>query len=325
MPQPKGSRTILVTGGAGFIGSHLVEALLERGDRVRVLDNFSTGKRENLESLGNGRWIPGRDFAVIEGDLRDPQAVRDAIAGTDGVLHQAALGSVPRSVVDPVTTHQVNADGTLNVFLAARDCQVPRVVYASSSSVYGDSATLPKQEGTEGFPLSPYALSKQIDESYGRLFRDLYGFETVGLRYFNVYGARQDPLSQYAAVIPRFVTALLSGKAPTVYGTGLQSRDFTFVGDVVDVNFLALDAPADACGAAYNVGRGDQATLLELLAILQDLLGTAITPCHEPPRAGDVMHSRADTSRAQQVLGFSAKLDLRQGLEQCIEWYRNNL
>jgi len=316
---------MLVTGGAGFIGSHLVEALLEKGYLVRVLDNFSTGKMENLESLGDGRFKPDRDFELIRGDIRDFPTLMEALESVSGVLHQAALGSVPRSVKDPVSTQQVNADGTLNVFLASRDRGVSRVVYASSSAVYGDSETLPRTEGTEGKPLSPYALTKIVNEEYGRLFSTLYGFQTIGLRYFNVYGPRQDPKSQYAAVIPCFVTALLSGNPPTIYGTGLQTRDFTYVKDVVEANLAAMDAPYEACGRVYNIGRGDRVSLLDLAATLRELLKVDLIPCHEDPRPGDVMHSSADTGLASQVLGFAPAFDLKQGLEQSIEWYRNNL
>lgn len=321
----KNGKLILVTGGAGFIGSHIVEGLLEQGDRVRVLDNFSTGKMENLESLGNGKLTPGKDLELIRGDIRDLSTVEAACMETDGILHQAALGSVPRSVEDPATTQSVNVDGTLNVFLAARTHNVPRVVYASSSSVYGDSERLPKKEGTEGLPLSPYALTKRVDEDYGRLFSSLYGLETIGLRYFNVYGPRQDPTSEYAAVIPRFVTALLHGRQPAIYGTGQQSRDFTYVKDVVLANLIALDAPLEACGRAYNIGRGDRSTLLELIATLKDLLNSDIEPFHTDPRAGDVMHSSADTALARETLGFAATSDLRTGLSRSIEWYRIHL
>ena len=318
-------RTVLVTGGAGFIGSHLVENLLERGVQVRVLDNLSTGKRENLEDLGTGCWSANKDFELIEGDIRDQETVKKAAAGVDAIFHEAALGSVPRSVEDPATTQHVNADGTLNVMIAAKHNGVGRVVYASSSSVYGDSEALPKREGEEGLPLSPYALTKQVNESYARLFHDLYGLETVGLRYFNVYGPRQDPSSQYAAAIPLFIARLLAHKPPTIYGSGEQSRDFTFVSDVVEANLCALDAPVSALGAAYNIGRGDRVTILELIKTLQDLLHTDIVPVHDPPRAGDVMHSSAECSRAKAMLGFSAKHGLREGLEQSITWYRNNL
>ncbi len=324
MNEETGKR-MLVTGGAGFIGSHLVEYLAECGYEVRVLDNFSTGKPANLENLGGGRLKAGRDFEVINGDIRDMGTVDRAMSGVVGVFHQAALGSVPRSVEDPVTTQRVNADGTLNIFVAARKHGVARVVFASSSSVYGSSEKLPKVEGDEGFPLSPYALTKKVNEDFGRLFKDLYGFETVGLRYFNVYGPRQDPDSQYAAVIPRFVTALLSEKPPTVYGSGLQTRDFTFVRDVAEANLLAMKAGPEACGRAFNIGRGDRYSLLELLDALKDLLGARMEPVHEPPRPGDVMHSSADASLARDVLGFASRFDLRKGLELSVDWYRENL
>jgi nucleoside-diphosphate-sugar epimerase len=319
-PKP---RRVLVTGGAGFIGSHLVESLLEQGQVVRVLDNFSTGKRENLEGLGGGRFLAARDFELIEGDIRDYATVAAAVEGTDAVLHQAALGSVPRSVADPLTTHQVNADGTLNVLLAGRDHKLARVIYASSSAVYGDSQKLPKREGEEGRPLSPYALTKRINEEHGRLFMELYGLQTIGLRYFNVYGPRQDARSDYAAVIPRFVTALLAGDSPVIYGTGTQTRDFTYIKDVVQANLLALDAPPEACGLTYNVGRGGQFDLLELLATLQSLLKTHISPRNDPPRPGDVMHSCSDTSSAGKMLGYKPRYDLEQGLAESIDWYRN--
>lgn len=312
----------LVTGGAGFIGSHLVEQLLKDGHDVRVLDNFATGKRANLGELGEGVFRPGRDFQVIEGDIRDFGKLLSVTTGVEGIFHQAALGSVPRSVADPLTTQDVNANGTLNVFWAAHKNNVKRVVFASSSSVYGSSEILPKKEGHEGVPLSPYALTKKTNEEHSRLFKTLYDFNTVGLRYFNVYGPRQDPASEYAAVIPRFVTRLLSGMSPIVYGTGLQSRDFTFVKDVVRANLLAMEAPSDACGASYNVGKGDQVNLLELLDNLNKLLGLDIKPSFEPARKGDVMHSSADVTLANEKLGFKAERDLESGLRDSIEYYR---
>ncbi|MCA1959858.1 MAG: SDR family oxidoreductase [Desulfomonile sp.] len=324
MASKHGRRTILVTGGAGFIGSHLVECLLEQDEIVRVLDNFSTGKREHLGRLGNLQGA-SRNLEVIEGDIRNYSVVAEACEGVDAILHQAALGSVPRSVEDPMTTQQVNADGTLNVFIAAKEHGISRVVYASSSSVYGDSAAQRKREGEEGAVLSPYALTKKNNEEYGRLFEDLYGLETVGLRYFNVYGPRQDPNSQYAAVIPRFVSALLSGSRPIVYGTGLQSRDFTFVRDVVEANLLAVDAPRSACGKAYNVGRGGNFSLLDLLAVLQEIIGNRIEPLFEAPRPGDVMHSSADISLASEVLGYRPRYGLQEGLEVTVEWYREQI
>lgn len=317
------SKTVVVTGGAGFIGSHLVEDLVLKGYRVRVLDNFSTGKMENLEQLASGSLSPGLDFEVVRGDVRDVHAVDRVIQGAEEVYHQAALGSVPRSIEDPLTTHTVNVDGTLHVFWAARNRNVRRVVYASSSSVYGDSESLPKCEGSEGRPLSPYALSKRIDEEYGRLVWKLYGLETVGLRYFNVYGPRQDPDGPYAAVIPRFISAVLKSRAPVIYGDGRQSRDFTFVKDVVKANLSAMSAPIEACGAVYNIGRGDRTTVVDLLAAIQNILGSAVEPRFEDPRAGDVKHSLADSSAARKMLGFTASTDLKTGLALSMDSYRN--
>lgn len=318
-------KMFVVTGGAGFIGSHLIEELLSLGSRVRTIDNFSTGKEENIEALREMFGDRSRNLEVIKGDIRDLDLVKSVTEGVDGIFHQAALGSVPRSVTDPITTQNVNADGTLNIFWAAHLNKTPRVVYASSSSVYGDSEILPKKEGNEGLPLSPYALTKKLNEDHSRLFFSLYGLETIGLRYFNVYGPRQDPDSEYAAVIPKFVTRLLRGLAPTIYGSGLQSRDFTFVKDVVQANLLAMVAPSSNCGRAYNIGRGDQVNLLDLLIALQELLGTSVEPVHENPRAGDVMHSSADASDAKRCLGFSADCTLRDGLAMSIGWYKENL
>lgn len=318
-------KMFVVTGGAGFIGSHLIEELLSLGSRVRTIDNFSTGKEENIEALREMFGDRSRNLEVIKGDIRDLDLVKSVTEGVDGIFHQAALGSVPRSVMDPITTQNVNADGTLNIFWAAHLNKTPRVVYASSSSVYGDSEILPKKEGSEGLPLSPYALTKKLNEDHSRLFFSLYGLETIGLRYFNVYGPRQDPDSEYAAVIPKFVTRLLRGLAPTIYGSGLQSRDFTFVKDVVQANLLAMVAPSSNCGRAYNIGRGDQVNLLDLLIALQELLGTSVEPVHENPRAGDVMHSSADASDAKRCLGFSADCTLRDGLAMSIGWYKENL
>lgn len=318
-------KMFVVTGGAGFIGSHLIEELVSLGSRVRTIDNFSTGKEENIEALREMFGDRSRNLEVIKGDIRDLDLVKSVTEGVDGIFHQAALGSVPRSVMDPITTQNVNADGTLNIFWAAHLNKTPRVVYASSSSVYGDSEILPKKEGSEGLPLSPYALTKKLNEDHSRLFFSLYGLETIGLRYFNVYGPRQDPDSEYAAVIPKFVTRLLRGLAPTIYGSGLQSRDFTFVKDVVQANLLAMVAPSSNCGRAYNIGRGDQVNLLDLLIALQELLGTSVEPVHENPRAGDVMHSSADASDAKRCLGFSADCTLRDGLAMSIGWYKENL
>ena len=300
-------QAVLVTGGAGFIGSHLVDALLEGGARVRVLDNFSTGRRENLGGAGGA-------IELIEGDLRDPEACRRACQGVSVVFHQAALGSVPRSVADPATSIAVNVSGTANVFGAAREAGVRRVVYASSSSVYGDSPTLPKREGEEGQPLSPYALSKAMNEQLARVFQRCYGMELVGLRYFNVYGPRQDPDGPYAAVIPRFFKACLEGEPAVIYGDGGQSRDFTFVADAVSANLQAAAAPAESCGRAYNVAGGAATTVRDLAALVAESLGGGPEPRFEPPRPGDVKHSLADLSLVRAALGYVPSTPLPDGL-----------
>lgn len=294
--------SVLVTGGAGFIGSHLVDALLARGARVRVLDDFSTGRRENLP-----------DVEVIEGDIRDAEVCRAACAGVEYVFHQAALGSVPRSLIDPGASIAVNVSGTANVFAAAREAR--RVIYASSSSVYGDGGTVVKREGEEGRPLSPYAASKAMGEELAEVFGRCYGQELIGLRYFNVYGPRQSPDGPYAAVVPRFFRACLAGDAPVIHGDGEQSRDFTWVGDAVLANLLAAGAPAEACGRAYNVARGERTTVKDLAERVRELIGAGAPPRHEPPRPGDVRHSQADTSAAEARLGFRAEVGLREGLE----------
>ncbi len=307
-------RAYLVTGGAGFIGSHITERLVRDGHAVRVLDDFSSGKETNLDSFRN-------DIEVVRGDIRDADVVKRATKGVDIVFHEAALGSVPRSVVDPLTTHEVNMTGTLNVFLAARDAGVKRVVYASSSSVYGETPVLPKREDMIPQPLSPYALSKLVGEQYSSVFKQIYGFEIVSLRYFNIFGPRQDPESQYAAVLPRFVTALLGGKPPVVYGDGLQSRDFTYVENVVNANLLASEAEGIA-GRAFNVACGGRYTLLELLARLKAILGSGIEPIHEAARAGDVRDSQASIEAAEQGFGYRVSVDFDEGVRRTVEWYR---
>ena len=304
---------VLVTGGAGFIGSHLVDALLARGARVRVLDDFSTGRRENL---------PADKVEVVEGDLRAAGVCRAACAGAVYVFHQAALGSVPRSMADPASTIAVNVTGTANVLAAAREAGARRVVYASSSSVYGDGEAVVKREGEEGRPLSPYAASKVMNEELAEVFARCFGLEAIGLRYFNVYGPRQAPDGPYAAVIPRFIRACLRGEAPVIYGDGGQSRDFTFVADAVAANLLAAGAPGEACGRAYNVARGERATVAELAESIRVLAGSGAPPRHEPPRAGDVRHSQADPSEAEARLGFRAEVDRRRGLEETLAYYR---
>jgi nucleoside-diphosphate-sugar epimerase len=291
--------TALVTGGAGFIGSHLVDALLARGHRVRVLDNLSNGRRENLSDAGDR-------VELIEGDIRDAETCRRACDGVTLVFHQAALGSVPRSMRDPATSLDVNVGGTANVFAAARESGVRRVVYASSSSVYGDSSKLPKREGEEGRPLSPYALSKVMNEELADTFARCYGMEFVGLRYFNVYGPRQDPDGPYAAVIPRFFRAYLSGEAPVIYGDGSQTRDFTFVG----------------CNRAFNVAGGNRTSVRDLAHAVCEAVGGGPEPRLEPPRAGDVLHSAADLTRAGEI-GFAPRVALLDGLRRSTEHYRS--
>lgn len=303
----------LVTGGAGFIGSHISERLARSGHRVRVLDNFSSGKEENLESLGG-------EVEILPGDIRDPEIVKRAVEGVDVVFHEAALGSVPRSVADPLTTHEVNITGTLNVLMAARDAGVRRVVYASSSSVYGETPVLPKSEDLQPAPLSPYALSKLAGEYYISVFHQVYGFEAVSLRYFNIFGPRQDPESEYAAVIPKFVTALLAGNRPTVYGDGLQSRDFTYVENVVEANLLAASASGVA-GRAFNVACGGRYTLLELLDKLKEIIGSDLAPLHEAARAGDVRDSQASIEAAENALGYRVMVGFDEGLRRTVDSY----
>jgi UDP-glucose 4-epimerase len=304
----------LVTGGAGFIGSHLVEALVARGHTVRVLDDFSTGDPDNLGPVKSR-------IDVIRGDVTDPEVVREATRGVELVFHQAALASVPRSVADPLATHAACATGTLNVLVAARDAQVRRVIYAASSSAYGDAATLPKDEADRTCPLSPYGVAKLAGEQYCAAFTYVYGLETVRLRYFNVFGPRQLPGGPYAAVIPLFVEAMLAGRRPVIFGDGLQSRDFTYVGDVVQANLLAA-AASRAAGKVYNVACGRRTTLLDLVRRINQLLGTRIEPLHAARRPGDVRHSQASITRAQADLGFCPCTDLEQGLRACINYYR---
>ena len=303
----------LVTGGAGFIGSHLVDELLRREQCVRILDNFSTGKRENLASVIER-------VELIEGDIRDLDTVRRALHGVDYVLHQAALPSVPRSIADPLASHEVNATGTLNVLIAARDASVRRVVYASSSSVYGNSPTLPKHEGMPTNPLSPYAVAKLAGEEYCRAFFQVYDVPAVALRYFNVFGPRQDPSSPYSAVIAKFITAMLRGEAPTIYGDGTQSRDFTYVANVVQANLLACQEDS-IVGQVFNAALGGRISLLGLVASLNKVLGTAIEPQFQAARAGDVKHSQADVSKFREAVGFTGQVELDEGLHRTIKWF----
>ncbi|MDZ7336918.1 MAG: SDR family oxidoreductase [candidate division KSB1 bacterium] len=313
----------LITGGAGFIGSHLVEELLRRGEQVRVLDNFSTGKRENLAQVLRALRDEGIEAAdhleVVEGDVRSYHIVREAVEGVDFVLHQAALPSVPRSVKDPITTNEVNVVGTLNILNAAHQAGVRRIVYASSSSIYGDLETLPKTEDMLPKPLSPYAVSKLAGEKYCQVFTRLYGLETVCLRYFNVFGPRQDPFSQYSAVIPKFVRLMAQGERPTVYGDGTQSRDFTYVSNVVQANLLACSADAEyASGEVFNIAFGRRVTINELVRVINELLGTQVEAVHAEPRLGDVRHSLANIGKARQYLGYEPEVDFAEGLRRCV-------
>ena len=305
----------LVTGGAGFIGSHIVERLVRDEHDVVVLDDFSTGRRANIAHL------EGKRLRVVEGDVRKPKDVLKAMTGVQFVLHQAALPSVARSVVDPVASNAVNVDGTLNVLVAARESKVKRVVYASSSAAYGDTPTLPKQEAMAPQPMSPYAVSKLAGEHYMRVFHMNYGLETVCLRYFNVFGPRQDPESDYAAVVPKFVTMMLDKKRPVIYGDGKQTRDFTYVENVVEANLAACGAPK-APGEMVNIACGDRVTIGGLAFMIGEAVGWTCEPRLKPARSGDVRHSLADITRAQDVIGYRVRVNLAEGLERTVESYR---
>ena len=306
--------TFLVTGGAGFIGSNLARALVTRGDTVRVLDNFSSGRKENLVGIED-------KIDLRRGDVTDAFEVEQAMAGCDYVLHQAAIPSVPRSVDKPVETDRANIFGTLMVLEAARKTGVKRVVFAASSSAYGETPTLPKVETMAPDPLSPYAVSKLAGEGYLRSYYLCYGLETVALRYFNVFGPYQDPKSEYAAVIPRFVTAALEGRSPTIFGDGQQSRDFCYIDNAVQANLLACTAPG-AAGKVFNVACGVRTTLLDVVATLAKIVGKDIKPIHEPKRAGDIKDSLADITQAKTVLGYTAPVSFEEGLKRCVEWYK---
>jgi len=307
----------LVTGGAGFIGSSIVRKLVGMGHPVAVLDDLSTGRLTNLDGVLDS-------VRFVQGSTLDPQAVDEAMAGAAFVLHQAAVPSVVRSFEDPVRSHRVNSEGTLKVLQAARRHGVRRVVMASSSSVYGDTPTLPKAESMAPSPLSPYALTKLVGEHYGRIFTSTLELPVVNLRYFNVFGPRQDPASDYAAVIPKFVTLMSQGQRPVIFGDGEQSRDFCYIDNVIKANLLACHAPR-APGEVFNVAAGERTTLLQLVGMLNGLLGTDLEPVHEPARAGDVRHSQADVQHARGLLGFEVEVPFSDGLKATVDWYRNAL
>ena len=307
--------TYLVTGGAGFIGSHLVEDLVRRGERVRVVDNLSTGKRQNIAHLTSV------DF--VEGDLADLEVARRAVTGVDYVLHQAAIPSVPRSVQDPITSNRANIDASLNILVAARDARVKRLVYAGSSSAYGDTPTLPKIETMATAPLSPYALQKLVAEQYCQMFTRLYGLETVTIRYFNVFGPRQDPSSPYSGVISLFISALCEGRQPTIFGDGEHTRDFTYVANVVDGVLRACTA-AGASGEVINVATGGRISLNTLFTTIRDLVAGTVEPIYAPPRPGDVKDSQADISKARRILGYEPIVSFEEGLARTVAWYRDS-
>lgn len=312
--------TFLVTGSAGFIGSNLVEAILKLGYKVRGLDNFSTGKRENVEE-----FIDNPNYEFIEGDICDLETCMKSCEGIDYVLHQAAWGSVPRSIEMPLFYEEVNIKGTLNMLEAARQNGVKKFVYASSSSVYGDEPILPKQEGREGNLLSPYALTKRVNEEYAKLYTKLYGLDTYGLRYFNVFGRRQDPNGAYAAVIPKFIKQLLNDEQPTINGDGKQSRDFTYIENVIEANLKACNASHEAAGEAFNIAYGGREFLIDIYMYLLKALEKDIQPIFGPERKGDIKHSNADISKAKELIGYNPEWSFEKGIKEAIEWYKENL
>lgn len=310
----------LVTGGAGFIGSNLCEAILDMGYKVKCLDNLSTGKIENIEML-----LGNKNFEFIKGDITDLDTCISACKNVDYVLNQAAWGSVPRSIKMPLIYEKINIGGTLNMMEAARKCNVKKFVYASSSSVYGDHPILPKVEGKEGNVLSPYALTKKVDEEYGRLYKKIYGLDTYGLRYFNVFGRRQDPNGMYAAVIPKFIKSLLNDEAPTINGDGKQSRDFTYIDNVIEANLRACLASSDVAGEAFNIAYGGREYLIDIYNVLCKALKKDTKPIFGPDRAGDIKHSNADISKAKKLLGYCPDYSFEEGIELAINWYKENL
>ncbi|UAM96651.1 SDR family oxidoreductase [Polaribacter litorisediminis] len=320
------NQKVLVTGGAGFIGSNLCEALLEKNNTVVCLDNFATGRKENLAAIVNNP-----NFTLITGDIRNLQDCLLATKGVDFVLHQAALGSVPRSIKDPITSNEVNVSGFLNMLVASRDNKVKRFVFAASSSTYGDSESLPKVEDVIGKPLSPYAVTKYVNELYADVFSKTYGLETIGLRYFNVFGRKQDPNGAYAAVIPKFVSQLMNLEAPTVNGDGNYSRDFTYIDNVIQANLLSLVADKTAVNTIYNVAYGDRNTLNDLLGYLKEFLAEFnpkikdIEVIYGPNRLGDIPHSHASVDKAKELLKYDPQFSLQKGLKEAVEWYWKNL
>jgi len=308
----------LITGGAGFIGSNMTRFLLEKGESVRIFDNFETGRNENIELIRG-------DIDLIEGDVRDKESVKKAVSGVDTVYHLAALGSVPRSLKDPITTHDVNVNGTFNVLLAARDANVKRLVLASSSSIYGENAVLPQHEGLPLAPISPYGGSKAIGEILLKSFYEAYGLESLSLRYYNVFGPRQDPASQYAAAIPLFVSALMRDTPPTIFDDGEQSRGFTYIDNVMNANYLAATC-SKVTGEAINISTTDAVTVNTVVDTIKELLGkNHIEPIYTDPRAGDIKHSLADISKAKKLIGFEPSISFDQGIRRAIDWYRENL
>jgi len=303
----------IVTGGAGFIGSHITEYLVDHEHEVTIIDNLFSGKKENIQNL-----IDDPHLTYVQGSITDLDLLKEAFAGMDGIFHQAAIPSVPRSIQNPVATNEANVNGTLNVLVAARDCHVKKIVYASSSSVYGDTPILPKVESMTPNPKSPYAVSKLAGEYYCRVFSEVYGIKTVALRYFNVFGPRQDPESQYAAVIPRFITRTLAGQPPVIYGDGTQTRDFTYVKDVVQANIKAMESNATG---VFNVAYNKRISLLSLVDFIADKTGMKVDPVFEPPRPGDIHDSQADISAAEKAFGYSPEYTVRTGLKETIAWY----
>lgn len=326
-PHIDPNHSILITGGAGFIGSNLCEALLRNGNKVRCLDNFATGKKENMAS-----FLDHGNFNLIEGDIRDLSTCQKACSGMDYVLHQAALGSVPRSINDPITTNEVNVSGFLNMLVAARDAKVKRFVYAASSSTYGDSKSMPKVEEIIGKPLSPYAITKYVNELYADVFGKTYGMETIGLRYFNVFGRKQDPNGAYAAVIPKFVMQLMRHESPIINGDGTHSRDFTYIDNVLEMNLRAMASEnPQAVNTVFNVAYGERTDLNELVALLKEYLSAfdpeiaKIDVAYGPARLGDVPHSLASIAKAKKMLGYDPQFDIKKGLREAVKWYWENL